>query len=143
MLCFLCLRNHHWNEPRLATVHCPYPTECVQEVSEQRPHKVSYKLYAADAPQAQAVIFNLRSHLSAAGLDANVIFSGGVDVDVLPSRASKGRALSFLLQQVHGRGFDGFIPRVKCIQAFKGPPAGASPPLCFCPFLSTHPSISP
>lgn len=28
--------------------------------------------------------------------------SGGVDVDILPSRASKGKALSFLLKQASG-----------------------------------------
>lgn len=42
----------------------------------------------------------LRSQLEAAGLDTSVIFSAGVDLDILPSRASKGKALSFLLKQV-------------------------------------------
>lgn len=44
----------------------------------------------------------LRSQLADAGLDTNVIFSGGEDLDILPSRASKGKALSFLLKQVRG-----------------------------------------
>lgn len=51
-------------------------------------------------PDPDRVLDALRADLAAAGLDTNVIYSGGEDVDILPSRASKGKALSFLLQQV-------------------------------------------
>ena len=44
----------------------------------------------------------LRAQLADAGLETNVVFSAGVDLDILPSRASKGKALSFLMQQVGG-----------------------------------------
>lgn len=50
----------------------------------------------------ERVLGALRSQLADAGLDTNVIFSGGEDLDILPSRASKGKALSFLLKQVRG-----------------------------------------
>ena len=55
---------------------------------------------AFSVPDPERVLGTLRSALAAAGLDTVVIFSGGVDVDILPSRASKGKALSFLLKQV-------------------------------------------
>lgn len=89
-----------WDRTAAAKVAARFPELVMQQPSEQRPHKVSYKLYAADAAQASSVISNLRANLAATGLDANVVFSAGEDVDILPSRASKGKALSFLLQQI-------------------------------------------
>ena len=74
----------------------------LQQPSEQRPHKISYKLHAPSPQRADEVINTLRSKLEAAGLETNVVYSAGVDVDILPSRASKGKALAFLLQQVGG-----------------------------------------
>lgn len=92
--------NEGWDRDAVSTVGSRFPELILQEITEQRPHKVSYKLYAADEAQAAGVISNLRSQLAGAGLDVNVIFSGGEDVDALPSKASKGKALSFLLKQV-------------------------------------------
>lgn len=91
-----------WDRERVAAVSGRFPELILQQQSEQRPHKVSYKLFAADAAQANGTVSNLRSALAAAGLDANVVFSGGEDLDVLPARASKGKALSFLLRQIEG-----------------------------------------
>jgi hydroxymethylpyrimidine pyrophosphatase-like HAD family hydrolase len=48
----------------------------------------------------ERVVDGLRAALAAEGLQAAVIFSGGEDLDILPSSASKGKALSFLLRQV-------------------------------------------
>jgi hypothetical protein len=52
----------------------------------------------------ERVVGALRAQLAEAGLETNVVFSAGVDLDILPSRASKGKALSFLMQQVGGWG---------------------------------------
>lgn len=98
-----------WDRERAAAVAGRFPELVLQEQSEQRPHKVSYKLFAADPAQASGVVSNLRSSLTAAGLDVNVVFSGGQDLDVLPARASKGKALSFLLQQLE-KGMGGSRP---------------------------------
>lgn len=89
-----------WDRDHVVTIVSRFPELVMQQASEQRPHKVSYKLYAADEAQAQGVVSNLRAQLTGAGISANVIFSGGEDLDVLPSRASKGKALSFLLKQL-------------------------------------------
>jgi len=89
-----------WDRDTAAAVGSRFPELVLQQQSEQRPHKISYKLYAADAAQATGVVSNLRSQLAAAGLDTTVVFSGGQDLDILPARASKGKALSFLLEQI-------------------------------------------
>ena len=76
---------------------CPPPD--LQDASEQRPHKLSYHLQARGADADQA-IDQLKGKLAEAGVDAKVIYSGGVDVDILAAKASKGKGLEFLLQQV-------------------------------------------
>ena len=44
-----------------------------------------------------------------------IIYSGGVDVDILPLSASKGKALDFLLQQVN---IDESLPVPACLYSF-------------------------
>ena len=61
----------------------------VQDPSEQRPHKLSYHL-TAKGDDAQKVISQLGEALKAAGVRAKIIYSGGMDVDILPEGASKG-----------------------------------------------------
>jgi len=95
-----------WSRDKVASIAAQFPDLVLQEPSEQRPHKVSFKLTASNPNQ---VLDSLRSELSSAGLDTTVIYSGGVDVDILPSRASKGKALSFLIEQI---GIDGSIVMV-------------------------------
>ena len=72
----------------------------MQDPSEQRPHKLSYHL-SAKGEDAQRVISQLGAALKAAGVRARIIYSGGMDVDILPEGASKGDGLKFLLRQVH------------------------------------------
>lgn len=68
-----------------------------QRASEQRPHKLSFTVPPGDPSGAVPA---LEAALAVAEVQARVIFSGGVDVDVLPSSASKGRALAFLLERL-------------------------------------------
>ena len=72
----------------------------LQGASEQRPHKLSYHL-SAKGEDAQKVISQLREALKTAGVRAKTIYSGGMDVDILPEGASKGEGLKFLLRQVN------------------------------------------
>lgn len=46
------------------------------------------------------MVSKLKEGLAAKGIDAKVIYSGGVDVDILAAKASKGAGLQFLLGQV-------------------------------------------
>jgi hydroxymethylpyrimidine pyrophosphatase-like HAD family hydrolase len=71
----------------------------VQAESEQRPHKLSYYV-SSKGGEAQALISHLQQALSDAGVKAKLIYSGGVDLDILPENASKGKGLEFLLRQV-------------------------------------------
>lgn len=50
--------------------------------------------------EAKGVIARLQDALSQAGVKAKLIYSGGVDLDILPEGASKGKGLEFLLRQV-------------------------------------------
>ncbi|KAK9827782.1 hypothetical protein WJX74_001953 [Apatococcus lobatus] len=76
-----------------------------QVASEQRPHKLSYNLRTSQASAADEVIKRLQHALDACkGLKAQIIYSGGADVDILPVSASKGKALDFLLQRMKKMG---------------------------------------
>lgn len=46
------------------------------------------------------MIARLQEALKGAGVRAKIIYSGGMDVDILPEGASKGEGLKFLLRQV-------------------------------------------
>ena len=67
--------------------------------SEQRPHKVSYRV-GVKGKEAEAQISQLEASLKEQGLAAKVIYSGGADLDILPQHASKGKGLEFLLKEV-------------------------------------------
>ena len=71
----------------------------LQAESEQRPHKVSFHLEGGrDA--AGSALRSLDAALEKLDFGTTVIYSGGVDVDVLPAGASKGAGLRFLLSEL-------------------------------------------
>lgn len=110
MWCVLCLSptagEHHqpwldyldkdWDREKALSVATSISGLTLQEESEQRPHKISFKV----PPGSQATIDELETRLKDAGLSVNVIYSAGVDVDILPATASKGKALAFLLEEM-------------------------------------------
>ena len=71
----------------------------MQGETEQRPHKVSYHVSVKGA-EAEQQITALKQALQQKGLLAKVIYSGGEDLDILPEKASKGKGLEFLLEEV-------------------------------------------
>jgi len=71
-----------------------------QPDSEQSDFKVSYYL---TEQAAIAVLPQLAASLQARGIDAQVIFSGGKDLDILPRQANKGMAMTYVRQHL---GFD-------------------------------------
>ena len=75
------------------------PALQLQAESEQRPHKVSFHLEGGRGA-AGAALKSLDSALRRLGFGTAVIYSGGVDVDVLPAGASKGAGLRFLLSEL-------------------------------------------
>jgi hypothetical protein len=72
-----------------------------QVESEQRPHKVSFYV---DKKEAEHVLATLTERFRVRGLNAKLIYSGGVDLDVLPTGAGKGQALAYLMRKLKSEG---------------------------------------
>ena len=76
------------------------PALRLQAESEQRPHKVSFHLEGGRDAAAGGALGALDAALKKLDFGTTVIYSGGVDVDVLPAGASKGAGLRFLLSEL-------------------------------------------
>jgi sucrose-6-phosphatase len=83
----------NWHREEVVAIASRFADLESQPPSEQRPFKVSYYLspsvVAAVVPQLQAL-------LAQQGLDAEVIYSGSKDLDILPRGGDKGTAVQFL-----------------------------------------------
>ncbi|KAL6783992.1 SPH3 [Auxenochlorella protothecoides x Auxenochlorella symbiontica] len=87
-----------WDREKTLEIAQAEPALTLQDASEQRPHKISFKVSSG----SDAVVQELTAKLKQAGLEVNVIYSAGVDLDLLPAAASKGKALAFLLEEMDG-----------------------------------------
>lgn len=84
-----------WNRDLVVATGTNFVDLLPQPASEQRPFKVSYFLTEQAAEQ---VITLLESLLKEQGIYAQLIYSGGKDLDILPSKSNKGLAVEFLRQ---------------------------------------------
>lgn len=87
--------DYRWNAERIREVLGEREDLEPQPESEQLRHKISYYI-DEDAPPS---LRDLRALLRKKGLYANLILSHGRYLDVLPVRASKGRAVRYLLMR--------------------------------------------
>lgn len=93
-----------WNREEVLHYIAMFPELKAQAATEQRIHKLSYLLHAGSAEAATQLLSRLEGELAGAGLAAKIIYSGGVDVDIISTHAGKGRALEFILGQVKEAG---------------------------------------
>jgi sucrose-phosphate synthase len=80
-----------WNREKIKKLLAEFDFLQYQEESTQRKFKISY--YTSDVPEN---IEKVKSTLIKNKIKANVIFSHGQYLDILPYRASKGKAIRYL-----------------------------------------------
>ncbi|KAG6523811.1 hypothetical protein ZIOFF_013698 [Zingiber officinale] len=90
------LLNQNWDKSVILEETSKFPQLTAQAATEQRPHKISYYV---DKEHAQEVIRSLSDAFQRRGLDVKIIYSGGMDLDILPQGAGKGQALAYLLSK--------------------------------------------
>jgi len=95
--------SHGWKPEAVRKALSPLDFLEPQPEEAQRRFKVSYFLRAADPDAGERssdeLVDEVRRTLSRAGLQTTVVHSGGVFLDVLPSRASKGKAIRYLARK--------------------------------------------
>lgn len=85
-----------WDREMVVSAAANFADLVPQPISEQRPFKVSYFLAEEAAKNA---IPRLELLLKEVGIDAQLIYSGSKDLDILPRASNKGLAVEFLSQQ--------------------------------------------
>lgn len=81
----------NWNPERIKEALLPLTFLTFQESEGQRSHKISYYLEEKDGRLAQ-----VEEILAAEKLQCQVIYSHGQFLDILPARASKGKAIDYM-----------------------------------------------
>lgn len=84
--------DYRWEPQAVREAMQDLPGVRMQGAAEQRRYKISYFVDPDEAPEVREIIGRLRQK----HLHANVVFSHGMYLDVLPVRASKGSAIRYL-----------------------------------------------
>ncbi len=88
--------DHDWNPDRVKRVLAELPGLKLQPKTDLSRFKVSYFYDAQQAPAVDDIIALMRKK----EITANVLFSFGQFIDIVPSRASKGQALRYVAQRL-------------------------------------------
>jgi sucrose-6F-phosphate phosphohydrolase len=81
-----------WQRAEILSVTKKFPELNLQPDSEQRPFKVSFFV----KEEALSVLPQLQVELENRNLNIKLIYSGGIDLDILPLTSDKGQAMQFL-----------------------------------------------
>jgi sucrose-6-phosphatase len=87
-----------WDRAQAVSIAQKFSPLSLQPNSEQNPHKISYFL---DPDANTDILIDLQWALTAAGLAMQVIFSSNRDLDILPTKGDKGRAVLYLREQLN------------------------------------------
>ncbi|XP_022898925.1 sucrose-phosphatase 2-like isoform X2 [Olea europaea var. sylvestris] len=93
--------NQKWNRNVVSEETKKISELTLQSETEQRPHKVSFYI---QKDKAEDIMKVLSTRLEERGLDVKIIYSGGMDLDILPQGAGKGQALAYLLKKFKAEG---------------------------------------
>ncbi|KZV48989.1 sucrose-phosphatase 1 [Dorcoceras hygrometricum] len=93
--------NHKWDRNIVSEETKKFSELKLQSETEQRLHKLSFYV---QKDKAQEIMKALSMRLQERGLDVKIIYSGGVDLDILPQGAGKGQALAYLLKKFKAGG---------------------------------------
>jgi HAD superfamily hydrolase (TIGR01484 family) len=85
-----------WNNELIRATLDPRSELDIQDESAQDTYKVSYDVYGVDDSHYEEYTSEIRHHLGHIGITANVIFSGGRYLDILPLNTNKGTSLLHL-----------------------------------------------
>ncbi|MBH8553712.1 sucrose-phosphate phosphatase [Nostocaceae cyanobacterium CENA357] len=85
-----------WNQELVISITKYFPELTLQPDSEQRPYKVSCFLHQEVAAD---VLPQLESELQKCELNIKLIYSSGIDLDIVPRTSDKGQAMQFLRQK--------------------------------------------
>jgi sucrose-6F-phosphate phosphohydrolase len=82
-----------WSAERVRAAAAFFPELTPQPTSHQGPFKQSYTL---EGPGAARTIASLADAMRRQGLRTRLVYSSGVDLDVVPAKAGKGHAVRYL-----------------------------------------------
>lgn len=82
-----------WDRDRIQAITAHFSDLTPQPASEQNPFKISFYLSPEIAP---TLLPELEHQIQAAGFTVTIIYSGSLDLDILPIHANKGLAMAYL-----------------------------------------------
>lgn len=85
-----------WNRELVFSVAKSFPELAPQPDSEQRPFKVSFFVKQEFADK---ILPQIETKLQKYGLNIKLIYSSGIDLDIVPLNSDKGQAMQFLRQK--------------------------------------------
>ncbi len=88
--------SQNWNPKAILPITQAYPQLLPQPESELNPWKISFCLSRS---VNSAILEDLKQDLNRNNLAANVVFSSGRDVDILPSGVDKGTAAQYVREK--------------------------------------------
>jgi sucrose-6-phosphatase len=85
-----------WNRNTVVSITDKFYELKSQPDTEQRPFKVSFFL---EESASERILKKLETELQKCGLNIKLIYSSGIDLDIVPKNSDKGQAMQFLRQK--------------------------------------------